>query len=93
MSTTLISKEEIDRIMKEIQYQADLDMSEELATWGIEPDDMMQVMDWFIKNAIRSLVSGSNAFEVMGGTFYTGLSLGVKLAMEAEMRRMTDSGT
>ncbi len=92
MSTALIGKQDIDRIMREIQYQADTDMSEELETWGIDAEDMMQVMDWFIQNATKNLVNGGNVFQIIGGAFYTGLSVGVKVAMEAEMRRMTNSG-
>jgi hypothetical protein len=93
MAISLVTSNDLQRFGKEINLVSDVQLDEEATLWGVEPEALINLMEFFGNGAIRRLQSGADVQQVIGGVLYTGLAFGVKIAQEVEMRRIADSGT
>ncbi len=93
MTFQLLGKDDVIKIMKEAVSQVDVDISEELPAWGVEPEAFYEMAEWMIVRGIEGLRVTSDPHRILGSLFYTGFTMGTKIAMEVEMRRMAESGT
>lgn len=90
--TELLTTPDVKRLMEEISANTNLPAEEELAAWGIEPIAFYDVAKFMIFRTAGCLKTTRDYDGCLGSFAYVFFSLGVKVAMEAEMRRMAESG-
>jgi hypothetical protein len=87
----LLDLEDIRKVMGEAIAQVEVDITEELPAWGVEPEAFYAMADFMIRHAIEGLRVTNDPHRILGSLLYTGFTMGTKIAMEVEMRRMAET--
>lgn len=85
----MLNKTDLLRLIDEAGATGDPENIEpELTAWGIDCDEFIEIMIMVSERALSGVVNGQSVpIKALGATFYLAFSLGMKTAMELEMRR------
>jgi hypothetical protein len=89
MTEPFLKKVDLAHLMDEYMAGIDVEVGEELEAWGVEWDGLSEMMDYFAKSTLQSIKNNPTEHPIFSlyTLFYTGFALGIKCAMEQELRR------
>lgn len=87
----LLEKEDLLRLVSEIHADPDTPLEEDLATWGIDADGLMDLISDFSSLSLRQAVIHGRPLrelQVLGLNLFM---VGYKCALEMEMQRIANA--
>lgn len=89
--TQLLDTDALTKIMRECEASSDIPPHEEIEAWGVESEAFFHFMKFFIYRAAQRINEGAPIEQVLGSLLYSGFTIGTKVQLELEMRRIATS--
>jgi hypothetical protein len=86
----MLNKNDLGKLIQELNATGDHDdIVPELEAWGINPDDVKEMIGQLAESTMRVVMRGElPPFAALVQICYIGFSLGIKAEKELEMRRL-----
>lgn len=89
--TLTLNEEDLKNVLKECEAQQDVPPMDEVEAWGVDPQAMYNIMRFFIYRSAQRIQEGAEIEQILGSLFYSGFTVGTKVQLELEMRRIAES--